>query len=316
MNENPLVSIIICAYNAQDFIGETLQTVLAQTYANTEIIVVDDGSTDGTADIVHSQGSRIRYTFQKNQGLSSARNTGLGICTGVYIVFFDADDLMPADRIARQATYMQRHPDLGLSFVDYHNFTEDGPVDGTHFQTCPRLQQVLQGQNEIILASACEDLLHENFGISGTMMIHRSMLSYVSGFDKDLRASEDLNFYYRLARHTHVGVVNTVGMLRRLHGNNLSHHLPTMLPSLVRNYTKLYRTESNRRAKQHLRKNLSNAWMEFARYEANRSNLLTAVHYEARAVLADLMPNTLFKSARNICRAIAIAVGMHTSTDR
>lgn len=316
MNDRLVVSIIICAYNAEAFIGETLESVLAQTYTSTELIVVDDGSTDRTAEIVQAHGSRIRYIFKNNQGLSAARNVGLGNSTGEFIVFFDADDLMPTDRLAHQVAYMQQHPDLGLSFVDYVNFTETGVLDRTHFQTCPRLQLSLAGQNETILPNACEALLHENFGISGTMMIRRRMLSYVPGFDDELRGSEDLNFYYRLARHTRVGIINALGMLRRLHTNNLSHHLPTMLPALVKNYTKLYRTESHPQAKFQLRKNLSNAWMELARYEANRKNLMRAIAYEARALLIDMMPKTLFKSARNIFRAVAIAIGAHVSTDK
>lgn len=89
-----------------------------------------------------------------------------------------------------------------------------------------------------------------------------------------------------------------------------------MLPALVKNYTKLYRTESNPQAKMQLQKNLSNAWMEFARYEANRKNLLRAMNYEARALQIQLMPSTVFRSVKNVCRAVAIAAGMYKSTDR
>lgn len=316
MNASALVSIIICAYNAKDFIGETLQSVLAQTYPNIEIIVVDDGSTDETAATVHAYGSRIHYIFQKNQGLSVARNTGLGICRGEFIIFFDADDLLPADRIAFQVDYMKRYPGLGLSFVDYRNFDGGGPSQETHFQSCPRLQQAFRGRGEIILENACEDLLHENFGISGTMMIRRAILSRVPRFNPELRGAEDLNFYYQLARYTHVGLINVVGMFRRLHASNLSGHRETMLPAIVRNYTELFRTEEKPSARRLLQKKMSQAWMAFARYEANQSHLLRSMVYEGWALLADPMPLTLFKSARNICRAISIAVGLHRPTDK
>ena len=100
MHSNPLVSIIIPAYNARRLIGESIDSVLNQTYSNCEILVIDDGSTDGTrAFLQHRYGDQIRYIYQKNQGRGAARNYGLRLARGKYIQFLDADDLILPDKI-------------------------------------------------------------------------------------------------------------------------------------------------------------------------------------------------------------------------
>lgn len=309
--EMPLVSVVICAYNAQDFIEETLQSVLAHTYPRVQLIVVDDGSKDETAAIVRSHGARVHLISHENRGLASARNSGIAQCAGEYLVFFDADDLMPPERIALQVDYMQRHPDIALSFVDYRNFNSEGQAERTHFQTCPRLQQLLAGRTDVTIDKPCEALLEEYFGISGTMMVRRSILSQVSGFDPELRGSEDLNFAYRVARHTRVAAIDCVGMLRRLHGSNLSSHAPTMLPAIVNNYTKLYLTESDGHARRLLKQRLAMAWSDQGRYEADRKHLLRALACEVRAVRSNFEPAAVWKLGRNTCRALAVFAGLH-----
>lgn len=104
----PLVSILIPAYNAREWIADTVQSALAQTWKRTEIIVVDDGSTDSTLEVLEkfeSQG--VRVVTQKNQGAAAARNTALSLCRGEYIQYLDADDLLSPDKIAGQVEALQ-----------------------------------------------------------------------------------------------------------------------------------------------------------------------------------------------------------------
>lgn len=111
MGAKPLVSVIIPAYNAQDMIGETLDSILAQTYRNLEIIVVDDGSTDRTSQVVKGYGSRVLYHYQKNSGgCAVPRNAGIERSSGDFLCFIDADDLMAPDRVALQVAFMERYP--------------------------------------------------------------------------------------------------------------------------------------------------------------------------------------------------------------
>ncbi|MBK8909688.1 MAG: glycosyltransferase [Rhodospirillales bacterium] len=90
----PLVSIIIPCWNAEAFVGEAIDSALAQTYRNAEVIVIDDGSTDGSLEVIKSYGDRIRWETGPNRGAPAARNRGLALAAGAYVLFLDADDLL------------------------------------------------------------------------------------------------------------------------------------------------------------------------------------------------------------------------------
>jgi glycosyltransferase involved in cell wall biosynthesis len=111
-NLNPTVSVIIPAYNAEKFIGDSIRSVLNQTWFNLEVIIVNDGSTDHTADAVQQflSDKRVRLINQPNAGCSAAKNTGLAAATGDYIQYLDADDILSADKIHEQVTALMRRP--------------------------------------------------------------------------------------------------------------------------------------------------------------------------------------------------------------
>lgn len=121
----PLVSVIIPAYNAGRFIGETLASVLAQTYREREIIVVDDGSTDDTAERVRAYGPAVRCIRIDNAGPGAARNAGLRAAAGAHIAFLDADDLWRPDKLAIQVAVAGRHPESGMVVCDGVQFEDD-----------------------------------------------------------------------------------------------------------------------------------------------------------------------------------------------
>src|SRR5690606_16515588 len=122
-----LVSVVIPAYNAAGLIGETIESILTQRYPSVEIIAVDDGSADATANVVEGFGSRVRLARQPNSGgCSSPRNHGLRLARGEYVTFFDADDLMLPDKLARQVQYLEAHPDVSMVLMDYRNFDKAG----------------------------------------------------------------------------------------------------------------------------------------------------------------------------------------------
>jgi glycosyltransferase involved in cell wall biosynthesis len=99
-----LISCIVPVYNGERYLGETLDSIFAQTYQPLEIIVVDDGSTDGTATVAASYGQRVRYLCQTNQGKAAARNRGFGAAQSEFIAFIDADDLWHPEKLTRQIT--------------------------------------------------------------------------------------------------------------------------------------------------------------------------------------------------------------------
>ncbi len=125
---SPLVSIVIPAYNAQNFIARSLKSALRQTYENIEVIVIDDGSTDKTGEIVRSyQDPRIKYSYQENQWLGAARNAGIRKSKGRYITFLDADDFFLPEKVQRQVDFLEKKPEYDIVYCSVLHFYTERP---------------------------------------------------------------------------------------------------------------------------------------------------------------------------------------------
>src|SRR5687767_8549903 len=123
-----LVSVIIPTYNRGYIIKPTIESVLAQTYGNFEIIVVDDGSTDDTRTVIEQFGARVRYLYQPNAGLAAARNTGLGAARGEFIAFQDSDDTWVPWKLEAQMALMRHIPQLSVVWTDMTAISPQGQV--------------------------------------------------------------------------------------------------------------------------------------------------------------------------------------------
>ena len=312
MQNNPLVSVIIPAFNAQDLIAETLDSILVQTYKNLEIIVVDDGSIDTTAHIVQCYGTRVHYYRQINSGgCAVPRNTGIKQSSGNYLCFLDADDLMMPDRIAHQVDFMERHPHVGLVFCDYLNFNEEGPYPVTHFSTCPRLWSKINGQKTLVLENACAYLAEENFGIAGSFMIRNNLLALETGFEPTLTSCEDFHYYYRLSRHTPVGIVNKVGLMRRLHGRNMSGNTVKMLTEGIRSRTMLRDSERDTVIREHLNGYIADCLSSLARYHADHGQYANALLKEWQALFCNFSWCQSRATLRSLTRTLLMAIGIY-----
>jgi glycosyltransferase involved in cell wall biosynthesis len=124
-SENPLVSVIIPVYNGARFLRAALESVLAQTYRNFEVIVVDDGSVDDSGVIAQSF-PEVRYIHQTNQGVAAARNHAIEVARGEYFAFLDQDDLWTADKLKLQIAYLLSHPEVGYTLTQQSFFLEPG----------------------------------------------------------------------------------------------------------------------------------------------------------------------------------------------
>lgn len=122
MSSSPLVSCIIPVFNGERHLGDALSSIRLQTHRPLEILVVDDGSTDGTKSIVEAFGNEVRYLWQQNAGPAAARNTGVRSATGEFIAFLDADDLWHHEKLARQMSRFQLAPALDLCVTHVQNF--------------------------------------------------------------------------------------------------------------------------------------------------------------------------------------------------
>ncbi len=184
----PRVSVVIPCYNQGQYIRSTLDSVLAQTYNDVEIIVVDDGSTDNTRDQLSSYMERIQYIRQPNKGLSGARNTGFQASSGEYVMFLDSDDRLRPDALALMVASLERQADCGLVYCAWQQISSDGQRV---------LGEVHPGQQGDILKKL---LLREFFFFASAALLRRPALERVGLFDETLPWGEDADMWLRLAR--------------------------------------------------------------------------------------------------------------------
>ena len=181
------VSIIIPAYNGEDYLGEAVDSVLAQTYTDYEIIVVDDGSTDSTSQVVQQYGNKISYFYQANQGVAASRNLGLNKAKGKYIAFLDQDDLFLPHKLASQVALLDAKPNLGM----VNSGWQISDCHGNAKAAVEPWQQI----PELSLAN----LIVWKPVFLGAMLFRRSWLERGISFDPNLEQTPDVDLTIRLA---------------------------------------------------------------------------------------------------------------------
>jgi glycosyltransferase involved in cell wall biosynthesis len=193
----PLVSVIVTAYNHDRYIADTIQSVLDQTYRDYEVIVVDDGSTDGTAERVAAFADRVRYLRQENQGVAGSRNTGIREARGQLLTFLDGDDLWEPEKLAHHVAAAGDHPRSGVIVVDGVQFSGATIL---HESLFPPGVTALLGGAESVTLSCYERLLRGNLIASTSqILIPRAVLDDVGLSDPRLPVSSDWDLYIRIA---------------------------------------------------------------------------------------------------------------------
>jgi glycosyltransferase involved in cell wall biosynthesis len=207
---NALVSVVVAAYNGERFLNESLQSAFAQDYEPFEVVFVDDGSTDGTAEI--AQSFPVRYLRQENRGLPAARNAGLAVAKGELVAFLDDDDLLPPTKLSVQAACLREHPEVGCVLG-----RQEWIFDGVGQPSLPR-----------------DPIFGEVGGIQlVTAMIRRRVLDELGGFDPSYRYAEDRDLFIRMREHgVEIAVLPDVVLRKRLHGSNMTMNRPDTHPML------------------------------------------------------------------------------------
>lgn len=230
------VSVIIPTYNYARFVEEAITSVLAQTLPVSEIIVVDDGSTDNTEEIVTKFGGIVKYIKQKNSGVGQARNTGVKHSTGNFLAFLDADDLWLPSKIDRQLEYFKSSDNnLGLVTTGMREFDKAGKTICEH----------LEGKN----GWCANDLLLFRsvvIGPGSTSLLKRKVFEKVGGFDtnREMHPSEDWEFSYRVARKFKIAYIPEILVEYRNHGNNGHLQIPRFERAMKLAYEKTFNNES------------------------------------------------------------------------
>jgi len=189
-----MVSVVIPAFNRRNHVTIAIDSVLAQTYQDHEIIVVDDGSTDDTRDVLIPYQNKIRYFYQANRGIPATRNRGIKEARGTYVAFLDSDDYWRPDKLERQIDCFRENPSYGMVATRCSSFTPDGAFR----------KQNRPGKSGWIL----NDLFKENFIRTSSAMIKRECFQKVGLFDESLFQVQEYDLWLRLALHYPIGFIN------------------------------------------------------------------------------------------------------------
>src|SRR5262249_11717603 len=209
----PKVSIITPVLNEEKYIAETIESVLAQTYPHYELIIVNDGSTDGTYSETKPYLDRIKYVAHPTRkGVCAALNTGLAQVSGELVAFLDGNDLWLPDKLTLQVDYLEKNPDVGLVHSDYQTFNDRGVIEESAV-TCRNLSMPS--------GHVFKELFLRSFICANTVVIRKECCDRLGGFDETLYTG-DIHMWLRIARYYKIGYVGKVLSKYRQHSTQFS----------------------------------------------------------------------------------------------
>ena len=216
----PRVSVVIPTYNRGELLCETIDSVLAQTYHDFEIIVVDDGSTDNTAQLLsrYQDDVRLVYRAHKNSGVAATRNYGIRLARGEFLAFLDSDDRWLPQKLERQVQFADAHPEYGLIATEISNFNKRGVVVETKNKAAA--YRIKNGH-------VVEELLFGNWIQTSTVLARRECVQAVGGFDEEVgQFGEDWLTWMRIASRSPIYFLPEPLVEYRIHEESLTSHLP------------------------------------------------------------------------------------------
>jgi glycosyltransferase involved in cell wall biosynthesis len=311
----PRVSVIIPTYNRAHLIGEAIDSVLAQTYRDFEVILVDDGSTDNTRDVLRKYDGQITYLYQDTQGRSKARNTGIGMATGEYIAFLDSDDVWLPHKLERQVPLLDA--DLAIGLI--HSFTE---VIDEHGRLLPEAtsSRLVAYDKALKKGYTYEAMSGHCLMFLSTVFIRRECLEAVGPFDPDIPAFEDWDLYLRVALKYRIATIPEPLVRFRIHKGHTS--LEEFVEGRIRTAHKHLALLSSRplpginkrRTCRNLYLNLASAHYIGGQFDQCRHSTLQAARIDplvlarpdvARHLLLSLLPGSLVRWLRRVKRYVA-----------
>lgn len=270
---SPTVSVIIPNYDYAHFLRETIDSVLAQTYPKIEIVVVDDGSSDASKDILEGYGDQIQAIFQQNQGVSAARNNGAKMSHGEYVAFLDADDSWLPTKIEKQVKRFEQDEKLGLVHVGVDE------VDAEGNSLLKRLEGLEGDVADDLLMLKREGVLGGGSGL----MVPRRVFDEVGGFDTRLSTSADWDMFYQVSSRYPVGFVPEILLKYRIHNSNMHGNVGVMEHDMKISLQKAFgkqSTSTSRSSYGTLYKNLAGSYFRAGNYGAFCRTALQSVSYE------------------------------------
>lgn len=226
----PKVSVIIPTYNFGRFVAAAVESALNQTFTDLEVIVVDDGSTDDTREVLRPFGERISYLYQENQGVCAARNRGIREARGEFVAFLDSDDEWLPHKLARQVPVLEAAREVGLVHSNALIVDEEGET-----------RVAFEGVDEEVLSRGlARHLLFGNCVICPTVVVRRRCLERVGPFDASLPGCEDWDMWHRIARVSEVAYIGEPLAKYRRHALSASEDADHMLEISLKVLEKIF----------------------------------------------------------------------------
>ena len=219
---DPKISVVIPAYNGLPFIPKTVQCVLNQEYPAHEIIVIDDGSTDGTPEALREFGDRIIVKREANGGISSARNLGMSLVTGDWIAFLDHDDFWFKNKLRVQADFISRYPNVGFFSCNYavrYPSTRHHLVNA--YDALPNRKRL--NFDAPLAGDPFRLLINENFiGCPSAVIVSKAVTDKVGPFDPAFTHAQDYDYWFQCAAVTDFLLVSEMLFIKKTHAKNIS----------------------------------------------------------------------------------------------
>ena len=270
----PEVSIIIPAFNVQNTIQETLDSLLAQTYQNFEVILVDDGSIDKSGEIIKDflkkYPQKFKYIWQKNQGAAVARNVGLKQAQGKFIAWIDADDLWLPKRLELMLKEFRKNSHIAFVSTDACYLYSDGQVSKkTYYQI-----------HGLPTKYSFKEMLRRNF-IFGSPLISREVVKKVGFLDESLVRSEDYDYWLRiLVKNYQLAIIKKPLALYRIRSDSLSQNFVKVNHAELKILVKIGKIRNfSSEEKEILNWHMKKVWLNLAQEYAKKNNFKQAIKY-------------------------------------
>ena len=339
MSVLPVVSVIIPTYNCANFIKSAIDSVLKQRGCSLDLIVVDDGSTDETEDILkeYYQQGLLNYYKQKNKGSASARNLGIKKAKGEYICFLDADDTLHENSIFERLIVYENYPKIGLLCTDFHQKTFDGNKHNFYSELTSRekflndaikYNKLIDGNVYIFDKEIFYDPLVLRCLIwTGTVMIAKRIFEDVGVFNENLRIAQDIELWFRIARKYEIAFLDLPTATYLLHENGVTNNIPryylATIKLLEQYFEPSYKTPENYKNK--LKLKISSYYFNVGYYFFQKEKYKESNEYFVKALIKDknkyqhykyvlitFFPDAIINLLRNIRRYLIGSVLPHS----
>jgi glycosyltransferase involved in cell wall biosynthesis len=301
-----VISVIIPTYNSGKFISEAIQSVLRQTCTDYEIIVIDDGSTDNTSGIIEKNFPQVRYFYIPNQGVSRARNYGIGRACGEFIAFLDADDLWLPEKLEKQLKVFNADHELMLVFTEHRVFD----TTGIREETFLKKERLMKGD-------VVRNIFFYSHVALPTVMVRKHVFQEIGCFEENLKAAEDDNLWMRIALKFRIHLLDEVLIHCRCTENSLSRSPSNLLAGVLKNLELIENKYPDLRkhlGRANIRRKKSDIYSTYGYYLFSGGDYTMARRYFLRSIafypkissliycFSSLFPPSIIEKVRNMKR--------------